>query len=105
MAFASKPLADGQVQNTLTAAYTVPSLTIAYVKNVRVFNTSATPQTILLYINVSGTDRLFARVVLAQNEYADMLVEPLMLNAADVLKLQSTTTNVVDYLITGVEET
>lgn len=104
MAITPKVLAEGQVANTKTTIYTVPALTSAYVKYASFFNTSPTPQTVVLYINASGTSRVLRRAVLAQNE--QMIVDqPVTLETGDTLEAETTTASVVDYVVTGAEET
>lgn len=103
--FTAKPLADGQLPTSKGTLYTVPASTSSYVKNIHLFNTSSTEQTILLYLNVSGTSRLFRRIVLAENESSDVLdSEAFLLEPEDLIEALTTTVSVVDYVIMGVEE-
>lgn len=105
--FTAKPLADGQVANSLAAIFTATADVATYVKSFSLYNTSATEQTVIIKLNVNGTDRFWKRFVLAENEWANVLdgAESITLGDGDIIKAQSTTTNVVDYVITGVEET
>lgn len=98
---------DGQLPNSKAAILTVPGATSYYLKTFFLFNTNAATQTILLYINSSGTSRQFARIVLAQNESADIIEqgESIELAAADTIEAVTTTASAVDYTITGVKET
>ena len=98
-------MADGQLPTSSAALYTVAASTTTWVKFFNLYNTNAAAQTILIYINVSGTDRLWRRVVLEQNESADLLDpgQSLQLEAADIIKGVTTTGSAVDYVITGVE--
>jgi hypothetical protein len=104
--FTAKPLGDGQLPTTKGTLYTVPASTTAYVKRVAFFNTNATEQTILVYLNLSGVSRLWRRYVLAQNESADLLEhgDALLLAAGDLLEAQTTTGSAVDYIVMGIEE-
>lgn len=105
--FTGKVLADGQLATTKTQLYTAPADTVAYVKRMSIFNTNAAQQTIVVYINASGTSRKWRRYVLEQNESADLLDagDSLILEAADKIEAETTTATAVDFFIMGVEET
>lgn len=104
MAFATKLLAVGEVDDTPSALYTVPSSTVAYIKKVKLYNTDVVQQTVVTYIERSGTSREYERVVLDIGESAD-LFEEISLEAADILKAESTDNGVVTFHVHGVEET
>jgi hypothetical protein len=101
--FAPKVLADGQLGSAKATLYTSPGSTKTYTKQMRVFSTGA-GQTIIIYLNTSGTSRKFYQVVLEANECADVFAEPIQLEAGDLIEGQSTTGATVDYVITGVQE-
>jgi hypothetical protein len=105
MAFAASVLADGQVPATKGTIYTVPGATTAYVYNLRICNTSATPQDVDVWVNVSGTSRQLGRFSLSQWESADVFSQPFHLSAGDLIEADTITASVVDYVITGVLET
>lgn len=71
--FTAQVLADGQLPDTQGAIYTVPFGVTAYVKQLLLFNTSASPQTIEIAINASGTPRKWRHLVLNENESATVL--------------------------------
>lgn len=102
--FTAKVLADGQVANTLTAIYTVPGSTWAYVRTMVFHNTNAATQTVELYVNAGGTDRKLYRFQLAQNESA-VVDDRITLEAGDIVKGQTTTAAAVNVTVHGVEET
>lgn len=106
MAFVAKPLSNGQVATSAGAIVTGATAKVTYVKKLTLFNTNAASQTIILYINVSGTDRKWRRIVLAQNEHADAIGEGdvVVLEASDTIKAETTTSSAVDYYAAGVEE-
>ena len=106
MSFSGTVLADGQLPSTKGTLYTVPADTVAYVKYLSLYNTNAAGQTILIYLNVSGTSRLIRRFTLEENESADLLDEgqSLQLQAGDLIEAVTTTATAVDYVITGVAE-
>lgn len=108
MAFAGKELADGQLPSTKAAIYICPASTVAYIKSITLFNTNASDQTILLYINpAGGSSRTWKRYVLAQNEHADVIgaATSIILEAGGAIEAETTDGSAVDYTISGVEET
>lgn len=105
MAFVAKILNDGQVATTWATLY-APSGVTAVVKSATLHNTSATVQTVELAVLPSGgTRRLIGRATLSQHETWDRLTdgEIITLGDGDALQAQTTTTLVVDYLVTGAE--
>lgn len=105
MAFAASVLADGQIASTKGTIYTVPGATTAYIYNLRICNTNATPQDVDVWVNTSGTSRQIGRFSLAQYESADVFSQPFHLSAGDLIEADTITATAVDYVITGVLET
>lgn len=105
--FTGKALADGTLAIAAAAIYTVPGSTVAYVKSISLFNDNAVTQTILLYLNTTGTARKWRRYVLLENESVEVLTggETVVLAAGDTIEAVTTTASVVPFTITGVEET
>lgn len=106
--FVAKSIADGQVANAQGAIYTVPAVTIAYVKQVTLYNTNAAAQTITIWLTRSGgTARKIRRFIIAQHESIDLLDDgdTLELSTGDKIEAQTTTATAVDYVVMGVEET
>jgi hypothetical protein len=95
---------DGQVPATIGALYTVPASTVAFVRTLRFYNTSATPQTVVVYLDQTGTDRKAWRFQLELDESA-VIEDRLALKAGAVIEAETTTAGVVEYAIHGVEET
>ena len=107
MAITAKSLADGQLAATKGTLYTVPGGTVAYVKFLHVHNTGSTTETVVIYVKRSGSSsRTVGRVILAQNEAADVLDKDatLTLSTGDVIEGETTNATTVDYTITGAEE-
>jgi hypothetical protein len=107
MAFVGSILANGQLPNTKTTLYTVPALTVAYIKFINAHNTGVGSETVIFYVKKSaGTSRVLGRAVLAANEQSRVIdkEETITLGAGDVIEGQTTTAATVDYLITGVQE-
>jgi len=100
-------LADGQLPAAKTTLYTVGTTRSVRVRLFRVENTSAvTTETVIVYVNATGTDRIVGRAVLAPLQAADFLSdgEEIFLEAADLIKGETTNATTVDYTICGHEE-
>lgn len=105
MAFGAKVLADGQLADVQTTIYTVPASTKTYVRSLRILNTNAASQTIVVWLNTSGTSRKVSQFVLAQNEWAiDFDLDGLQLEDGDIVEGASTNPTAVDYVLMGIEE-
>jgi hypothetical protein len=100
--FAPKVLADGQLPAAKGTLYTSPALTSTYTKQLRVFSRAAA-QTIIIYLNATGTSRKFYQVVLGLNECADVFDEPIQLEPGDLIEGEASNAASVDYVITGVQ--
>lgn len=105
--FAAKVLSDGFLAIAQAAIYTVPASTVAYVKQLYLFNVNAATQTVILYLNTSGTARRWKTLTLALNESADIFEdgESTTLQVGDTIEAVTTTASAVAYTTTGVEET
>jgi hypothetical protein len=103
--FAAKVLASGQLPDAQAALYTVPATTATYVKQIYLFNTSANPQTIELFLDV-GTARAWRRIVLEENQSCDVLEhgEAFTIEAGHEIQAVTSDAAAVDYVITGIEE-
>jgi len=107
MPFTAKILADGQMATgAASLMYTVPSLTVTYVKSIRIHNRGASSETIRLYVRPNaGTDRVIARAVL---DGLETLVlddsDVMLLSAGATIRGDTSTATTVDFLITGIEE-
>jgi hypothetical protein len=105
--FNAKVLGDGFLAAARAAIYTVPAATVAYVKQLYLFNENAATQTVELWLNTNGTARKWKRLSLPQNYSADILEEgeSIQLQAGDTVEAATTTAAAVPFTITGVEET
>ncbi len=107
MASTSGTLGDGQAATTATAIYTVPdtkkNTVITYLG---FLNTSATEQTIFIYLRrKGGTNRKMRRFVLKQNQNGQWISrnEDPTLSPGDSILMDTTTASVLDYLLCGTE--
>lgn len=108
MPFTAKVLGDGQLPAAIGTLYTVPALTRTYVKIFQLYNTDTADRLATVYVNVSGTRRAWHPALLQANGgSADILEngESLQLEAGDLIEGVAAAAGVVDYFITGVEET
>jgi len=97
-------LADGQVANTEGAIYTCPASTRTMIKTVTFVNTSATPQTVVLYARKgAGVSRRLFQWIMSQY-HTGIYGESLALDDGDTLRAVSTTNNVVEFTVHGVEQ-
>lgn len=105
--FTGNLLANGQVAAAEADLYKAPAATVGYVKQVTLFNTDASTQTVTIWIKKSGgTSRKIRRIELTQNESCDLLDqgETCELGAGDAIRAASSNANVVDFTVMGVEE-
>lgn len=104
-----KSLADGQLPNSKTALYTVPTGTVAHVTQIYLVNTDSGAITVNIYVTRSGStsrrilDKALSiaaggRVQVLQNS------GDLRLSAGDAIEGDASTAAKVDYLICGGEE-
>lgn len=100
-----KILADAQLPNTQTAAYTVPASTSCIVSSISLVNTDVAAQTINVWVKKSGgTARLVSpkdHSLAAGARYADVLAYALA--TGDSIEWQAQTAAKVDGLISGTE--
>lgn len=100
-----KVLAAGVATDAAAPGYTVPRATQAEVTSIHVFNTDGGAQTIDFYIvTPGGTGRIFARASLTATTSAQVITaERINLSPDWEIHVEASLTNVVNYLITGIE--
>lgn len=106
--FAGKVLADGQLGAAKATLYTCPVGTVTYVKFWSLKNTGTNDEDIALYVKRSGgTSRSIGSAVLEGGDFARVVDkdEVIVLSAGDELEGNATNASVVDYVISGTEET
>jgi len=104
MALSIKNLANGQLAATKGTLYTVPGSTQAIVRSIILVNTDSSARAVNIYVNNSGTSRRISPKDMSLGvgeRYA--IREVLTLEAADLIEGDATAANVVDYVISGVE--
>lgn len=107
MSFEAVVLADGELPTAQESIYSVPIGTIVavYIKQLYLYNSNAAEQTISLWLNTgTGTARPWRRLVLAQNESADIFEEgeAVTIEPIHSIEAQTTTAAAISYTLTGV---
>lgn len=97
-------LADGFLPTSKTAIYTAPASTVVYISEIVLFNTNATPQTIIIYVN-PGTSRIDARFAGMSQYFRMRRGAGIILESGDTIEAETTTGTAVSYAIYGVKET
>lgn len=101
-----KVLAEGQLANTKGTLYTVPASTTAYITSIILYQSSATPQTMILYYKPGSTSRVIHYgAAVAQYTTTRINAAGDCLQTGDLIEGETTTNAVVDYVIMGIEET
>lgn len=103
-------LADGQLANAKATIYTCPALTVAHITSIVLVNTDAVARTVNLYVKRSGSTsrRIIGKAVsipvAGSYEFPDK-AGAMRLSAGDVIEGDASVAAVVDYFITGAQET
>lgn len=104
--FTIKALADGQLPNAPAALYTVPASTSTIVCTITLTNLDSVTRTVNLYVNANGVNRSICppNLPMPQN-YEWISPDEYTLEAGDMIQGDASAIDVVDYTISGVEET
>jgi hypothetical protein len=100
------PVIGGQLPSNLATLYTAVS--VAYLKQVLLYNSSTSDVAITVYLVPGGGGNVpFRNITLGAGESYKLLEhgESVTLGAGDGFAAQADTANVIDYIITGVVET
>lgn len=100
--FTPKTFAHGQISDTAAALYTSPTGKTAYVKNLIVSNTSASAVTVTIWKTIGTDHRRIIKKSLAADE--SLSLTGYVLAASEAIRGQASTTDVLDYIIDGVEQ-
>lgn len=97
--------AMGILPNTGTnIVYTAPAGTQAITKSIIIHNTDTSDITVTFFIRVSGTNHaLFSQII--PGEATLFFNEIITIDANDSFVIQSTASNVANYMISGAEKT
>ena len=107
MTITIKSLADGQLANTKGTLYTVPASTETIIKRITLVNTDSSARAVNLYFKASGgTSRRITPKDYSLAVGALLVMEDeVTLEAADIIEGDAAAATVVDYVISGVENT
>ena len=103
---AIKSLADGQLEATKGTIYTAPAATQTIVQSITLVNTHSSALTINIYFKASGgtSRRIIPKdTSLAASAMMEVLDKLLTLEAADIIEGSGGTGSLVDFVISGVE--
>jgi len=104
--FTIKALADGQLPAAPAALYTVPASTNTIIKTITLVNTDAVQRTMNLYVNASGVNRrIIPQDIPLEAKESLVWDDELTLETGDMIQGDASAAVIVDYVISGVEET
>jgi len=104
--FTIKSLADGQLPAAKGTLYTCPGSIEAIIKTITFVNTDASARNVNLYLKPSGSvsRRIIPKDMELGAAYSLIFDDELTLEAGDLIEGDASLVNVVDYTISGVEE-
>ncbi len=105
MAITFKILADGQLPIAEAALYTVPASTQSAIKNITLFNTSASDILVTIKIKKSGGTARTHREVTLKGKYTLVIDDLETPGAGGEIRGVAGTAAVIDYTIHGIERT
>lgn len=104
MAVSVKQLANGQLAAAKATLYTTPGATQAVIRSITLVNTDSSARTVNLYVNGTGTSRRITPKDLSLAAGTMHEIDRVItLEAADIVEGDASVANVVDYVISGVE--
>lgn len=106
--FTIKALGNGQLPSSVGALYTTPAATQAITKIITLTNTSAGTVNVNLYVSTDGGSthrRIIPKDVGLGAGYTLIFDGALTLGATHLLEGDATSASVVDYTVSGIEET
>jgi len=103
--FTIKSLADGQLAAAKATLYTCPADTQTIIKTITLVNTDSSARNVNLYVNTGTSRRIIPQNMELGVNYCFIFDDELTLEAGDLIEGDASATNVVDYVINGVEET
>lgn len=100
-----KSLADGQLGTTKATLYTAPAATQAIVEKINLVNTSSGTVKVNLYFKASGgtSRRIIPYDMELEGYYSAVVDDEITLEAADIIEGDANAGSVVDYTLSGVE--
>ena len=107
MTVSIKALADGQLAVAKATLYTTPASTKAIVRSIVLVNSDAVTRTVNVYVQRDGTNsrRILPKDLSLTAGAAHFFDTITTLEAADLIEGDASAASVVDYTISGVEET
>jgi len=103
--FTIKSLADGQLAAAKATLYTCPADTRTIIKTITLVNTDTSVRNVNLYVNTGTSRRIIPKNMELGIGYCFIFDDALTLEAGDLIEGDASLAAVVDYVISGVEET
>lgn len=102
MAVSYKVLAQGQLPSSIGTLYTVPALTEAIIKSIRIVNNDGSSRTFSLNVNgTAAANRITGTITL--NPEDTYVIEKLTLGAAETLRGVASVATQLTYTVFGAE--
>ena len=103
---AIKALADGQLASSKGTLYTVPTSTSAIVRSIILVNTDTVSRAVNLYAKPGSTSRRLISKDLVLGAGENLVFDtPITLEEGDLIEGDAAAATVVDFIISGAEET
>lgn len=103
--FVTKQLANGQLGSSTATLYTTPSSTTTIIKSIVLCNTDSSTRTINLYVNTGSDRRITPKDLSLGAGELFIIDEVITLEATHLIRGAASSATVVDYTISGVQET
>ena len=103
--FTTKQLANGQLPVSIGTLYTVPASTSTIVKSITLVNTDTVTRTVNLYISTGTARRIIPKDLSLLAGESFRVDEVFTLEATHLIRGDASAASVVDYVISGVQET
>ncbi len=101
-----KQLGNGQLSDSTGDIYTAPALTQTIIKNIVLVNTDTSARTVNLYVSKSGgsVTRITPKDVSVGVGYQLIFNDDITLGPGDKVQGDASVASVVDYTVSGIEE-
>lgn len=103
--FTTTQLANGQLAATTGTLYTTPASTTTIVKSIILTNTDSSTRTVNVYVSTGTTRNITPKNLSLGAGETYIIDEVLTLGAGHLIRGDASVANVIDYVISGVQET
>ena len=102
--FTTKQLSNGQLAATTGTLYTAPAATTTIIKTITLVNTDSSTRTVNVYLSTGTTRNLTPSNLSLGAGEAYIIDEVTTLSATNLISGAASVANVIDYTISGIEE-